>query len=36
MVAGIAAGNTGAIRLHEKLGFERAGLLKEMGAKFGT
>lgn len=36
MVAGIEAGNTGSIRLHEKLGFEQVGLLKEVGTKFGT
>lgn len=35
MVAGIEAGNTGSIRLHEKLGFEHAGLLREVGTKFG-
>ncbi|SFD15364.1 GNAT family N-acetyltransferase [Tropicimonas isoalkanivorans] len=35
MVAGIEAGNTGSIRLHEKLGFERAGLLRQVGTKFG-
>ena len=36
MVAGIEAGNAGSIRLHEKLGFEQVGLLKEVGEKFGT
>lgn len=35
MVAGIEAGNTGSISLHEKLGFQRVGLLKEVGTKFG-
>ena len=35
MVAGIEAGNTGSIRLHEKLGFEQVGHLKEVGTKFG-
>ncbi|MGK9165426.1 GNAT family N-acetyltransferase [Inquilinus limosus] len=35
MVAGIEARNTGSIRLHEKLGFEHAGLLREVGTKFG-
>ena len=35
MVAAIEAGNAGSIRLHEKLGFERVGHLKEVGAKFG-
>lgn len=36
MVAGIEAGNTGSIRLHEKLGFESVGLLQEVGTKFGS
>ena len=35
MVAGIEAGNSGSIRLHEKLGFERAGLMRQVGTKFG-
>lgn len=35
MVAGIEAGNAGSIRLHESLGFEPAGVLREVGAKFG-
>lgn len=35
MVAGVEAGNAGSIRLHEKLGFERVGHLKQVGAKFG-
>ena len=35
MVAGIDAANTGSIRLHERLGFERAGYLREVGCKFG-
>lgn len=35
MIAGIEAGNDGSIRLHETLGFERAGLLREVGTKFG-
>ncbi|WP_395330637.1 N-acetyltransferase family protein [Novosphingobium sp. BL-8H] len=35
MVAGIEAGNTASIALHEKLGFESVGLLKQVGAKFG-
>jgi L-amino acid N-acyltransferase len=34
MVAGIDAANTGSIRFHERLGFERAGLLREVGWKF--
>jgi L-amino acid N-acyltransferase YncA len=36
MVAGIEARNEGSIRLHEKLGFQTAGLLKQVGSKFGT
>jgi phosphinothricin acetyltransferase len=36
MVAGIEAKNAGSIRLHEKLGFERVGYLKEVGMKFGS
>ena len=36
MVAGIEAGNTGSIRLHEKLGFEQVGLLTEVATKFGA
>lgn len=35
MVAGIEAGNAGSIRLHEGLGFTRAGDLAEVGTKFG-
>lgn len=35
MVAGVEAGNAGSIRLHEKLGFENVGLLKQVGMKFG-
>jgi L-amino acid N-acyltransferase YncA len=35
MVAGIDAANPASIRLHEKLGFERAGTLREVGTKFG-
>ncbi|WP_346428992.1 N-acetyltransferase family protein [Paracoccus sp. pheM1] len=35
MVAGIEAGNDASIRLHEKLGFEQTGNLKQVGAKFG-
>jgi len=35
MVAGIDADNAGSIRMHERLGFERAGHLKEVGWKFG-
>lgn len=36
MIAGIDARNEGSIRLHEKLGFEHAGLLKQVGMKFGS
>lgn len=36
MVAGIEAGNLASIRLHERLGFEHAGSLKEVGVKFDT
>ncbi|GAB3264624.1 GNAT family N-acetyltransferase [Kineosporia babensis] len=36
MVAGIEAGNVASIRLHERLGFEQVGLLKEVGVKFGS
>ena len=35
MVAGIDAANPASIRLHERLGFERVGLLREVGTKFG-
>jgi L-amino acid N-acyltransferase len=35
MVAAIEADNTGSIQLHEALGFEHAGRLREVGAKFG-
>ena len=35
MVAGIDADNGGSIRLHERLGFEITGHLKEVGWKFG-
>lgn len=35
MVAGIEAGNTASIRLHETLGFEQVGLLPQVGTKFG-
>lgn len=34
MVAGIDAANAGSIRMHERLGFERAGLLRQVGRKF--
>lgn len=35
MIAGVEAGNTGSIRLHEKLGFVEVGHLPQVGAKFG-
>lgn len=35
LVAGIDAENTGSIRLHERLGFVRTGLLPQVGTKFG-
>lgn len=34
MVAGIDAANSASIRLHERLGFEQAGTLREVGTKF--
>lgn len=34
LLGGIDADNTGSIRLHEKLGFEKTGHLKEVGFKF--
>ncbi len=34
LVAGIDASNDASIRLHERLGFERVGLLPEVGRKF--
>ncbi|MBP0599804.1 N-acetyltransferase [Herbaspirillum sp. LeCh32-8] len=35
MVAGIEANNRGSVALHEKLGFEHVGHLKQVGTKFG-
>lgn len=35
LVAAIEADNTASVRLHEKLGFEKVGHLKQVGAKFG-
>lgn len=35
MVAGIDVTNAPSIRLHQKLGFEHAGTLREVGFKFG-
>ncbi|MBO1361023.1 N-acetyltransferase [Acetobacter sacchari] len=35
MIAAIEAENIASIRMHEKLGFEKAGHLKQVGVKFG-
>lgn len=35
MVAGIEASNQASHQLHTKLGFEEAGVMKEVGTKFG-
>ncbi len=35
MVAGVDADNAASIRMHERLGFERVGHLREVGFKFG-
>ncbi|HUA77885.1 MAG TPA: GNAT family N-acetyltransferase [Acetobacteraceae bacterium] len=35
MIGAIDAGNEGSIRMHERLGFVRAGTLREVGTKFG-
>lgn len=35
MVAGIDAQNTGSVALHQQLGFEATGVMKEVGCKFG-
>jgi phosphinothricin acetyltransferase len=34
MIAGVDAANAASIRFHERLGFEKAGLLREVGHKF--
>jgi L-amino acid N-acyltransferase len=34
MIAGVDAANVASIRFHERLGFERAGCLREVGHKF--
>lgn len=34
MVAGITAENTASLHLHEKMGFQRTGLIKDSGWKF--
>jgi L-amino acid N-acyltransferase len=36
MVAAIESGNTGSIRLHEKLGFQHVGQMPQVGMKFGS
>ena len=36
MVAAIDAANEGSIRIHERLGFTRVGLLPQVGTKFGS
>ncbi len=35
LIAGIALPNAASIALHEKMGFEKCGLFKEVGFKFG-
>ncbi|MEV0180001.1 N-acetyltransferase family protein [Streptomyces sp. NPDC050625] len=35
MIAGIEAGNTASIRLHEGFGFRHVGTMPEVGTKFG-
>ncbi|MBD3942729.1 N-acetyltransferase [Microbacterium sp. NEAU-LLC] len=35
MLADIESGNSASIRLHERLGFTRAGFLRQIGTKFG-
>jgi phosphinothricin acetyltransferase len=35
MIAGIDAANDGSIRMHERLGFRRGAVLREVGRKFG-
>ncbi|MBT0768776.1 N-acetyltransferase [Kineosporia sp. J2-2] len=35
MVAGIEAGNTGSVKLHEQLGFRHVGQMPQVGTKFG-
>ncbi|MGP9536636.1 GNAT family N-acetyltransferase [Brachybacterium sp. AOP43-C2-M15] len=35
MIAGIDASNEASLRLHERFGFERTGVLREVGTKFG-
>jgi L-amino acid N-acyltransferase len=35
MIGGVDGANTASIRFHERLGFEQAGRLREVGFKFG-
>ena len=35
MIAGVDAANSGSIRFHEQLGFERVAHFREVGFKFG-
>ncbi|WP_198373243.1 GNAT family N-acetyltransferase [Roseomonas rosulenta] len=35
MIAGVDASNEGSIRMHERLGFQRGAVLREVGRKFG-
>ena len=35
IIAAIEASNASSIRLHQKLGFNRVGLLPQVGTKFG-
>ncbi|MBR0672303.1 GNAT family N-acetyltransferase [Neoroseomonas soli] len=35
MIAGVDAANEGSIRMHQRLGFERGAVLREVGRKFG-
>lgn len=35
IIAGIEAANTASIALHERIGFERIGVMREVGEKFG-
>jgi L-amino acid N-acyltransferase len=35
MIGAVDAANEGSIRFHERLGFVRAGQLREVGHKFG-
>ena len=35
MIAGIESGNLPSIRLHEQMGFQQTGHMKEVGTKFG-